>query len=75
MGGGQARRGAGDRVPVELALKINCLGDDIAVRDRLRVYRDAGVTTFRAGVDGAIDERVDTLGRLMALVGEINAEA
>ncbi|MCY3919310.1 MAG: F420-dependent methylene-tetrahydromethanopterin reductase, partial [Chloroflexi bacterium] len=66
---------ARDRVPVELALKINCLGDDLAVRDRLRVYRDAGVTTFRAGVDGDIDERVETLGRLMALVEEINAEA
>ena len=63
------------RVPVELALKINCLGDDLAVRDRLRVYRDAGVTTFRAGVEGNIDERVETLGRVMALVEELNAEA
>ena len=62
------------RVPVELALKINCLGDDLAVRDRLRVYRDAGVTTFRAGVEGSIDERVETLGRVMALVEELNAE-
>ena len=51
-----------------MALKINCLGDDLAVRDRLRVYRDAGVTTFRAGVEGSIDERVETLGRVMALV-------
>ena len=62
------------RVPVELALKINCLGDDLAVRDRLRVYRDAGVTTFRAGVEGNIDERVETLGRVMALVEDLNAE-
>ena len=62
------------RVPVELALKINCLGDDLAVRDRLRVYRDAGVTTFRAGVEGSIDERVETLGRVMAIVEELNAE-
>ncbi|PZC44943.1 MAG: Flavin-dependent oxidoreductase, luciferase family [Chloroflexi bacterium] len=65
---------ARDRVPVELAMKINCLGTEEMVRDRLRVYRDAGVTTFRAGVDGTIDERIETLGGLMRLVGEINAE-
>ena len=65
---------ARDRVPVELAHKINCLGTEEMVRDRLRVYRAAGVTTFRAGVDGTINERIETLGRLMRLVGEINAD-
>jgi F420-dependent oxidoreductase-like protein len=62
------------RVPVELALKINLLGTDDMVRDRLRVYRDAGVTTFRAGIEGTIDDRIAALGRFLPLVEEVTAE-
>jgi len=65
---------ARDLVPPELALKINLLGTDDMIRDRLRLYRDAGVTTLRAGVDGSIDQRVEILGRLMTLVAEVNTE-
>ena len=65
---------ARDRVPPELARKTNLLGTDDMVRDRLRVYRDAGVTTLRAAVDGRIEQRIETLGRLMTLVEEVNVE-
>ena len=65
---------ARERVPVDLALKINCLGTEEMIRDRLRVYRDAGVTTFRAGVGGTIEEQLETLGRLVSLVDEVSAE-
>ena len=67
---------ARDRVPVELAFKINCIGDDAAVMERLRVYRDAGVNTFRANVEGAtVDQRIVNLERLMGLIDQINGEA
>ena len=69
------REAAADRVPVELALKTNLLGTDEMIRERLRVYRDAGVTTLRAGVRGdSLAERLDNLGRLIDLVKAVSAE-
>jgi len=69
------REAAADRVPVELALKTNLLGTDEMIRERLRVYRDAGVTTLRAGVRGqSLAERLDNLGRLIDLVEAVSAE-
>jgi F420-dependent oxidoreductase-like protein len=66
---------ARDFVPTELALKANLIGTADMIRDRLRVYRDAGITTLRAGLPGEeIDEKLETLSRLMALVDEVNAE-
>ena len=42
------------------------------VRERLRVYRAAGVTTLRAEPDGStLDERITTLARLLELVKEV----
>ncbi len=69
------RAEAADRVPVELALRANLLGTEEAVRERLRAHRAAGVTTLRATVRGdTLDGRLDTLGRLIALVAEVDAE-
>ena len=69
------REAAADRVPVELALKTNLLGTDDLIRERLRVYRDAGVTTLRAGVRGdSLTERLENLGRLIDLVESVSAE-
>jgi F420-dependent oxidoreductase-like protein len=62
-------------VPDEFVIKTNLLGTDDMVRDRIRVYRDAGVTTISAGPAGETQaERVETLGRFMKLVAEVNAE-
>ena len=67
---------AQERVPVELAFKINLIGNDADVLERLRVYRDAGVNTLRAGVEGdTVDDRIANLERLMHLVDQLNAEA
>jgi F420-dependent oxidoreductase-like protein len=67
------REEAADQVPLELALRTNLLGMDSAVRDRLRAYRAAGVTTLRASVRGvSLAARVETLERLIALVGEVD---
>ena len=67
---------ARERVPVELALKVNLIGNDAEVLERLRVYRDAGVDTIRAGIAGdTVNDRIANLERFMHLVGELNSEA
>ena len=63
-------------IPDEFVLKANLLGTEAMVRERIRVYRDAGVTTISANAAGeTLAERIETLGRFMKLVGEVNAEA
>lgn len=59
-------------VPDELVLRTNLLGDDDAVRARIRAYRDAGITTLRLAPAGeTLDRRLATLGRVMDLVAEV----
>lgn len=59
----------------EFVTQSNLLGTDEMVRQRIRVYRDAGVTTIRAAPAGDTpSERLETLGRFMRLVDEVNAE-
>ena len=66
------REAARDRVPVELAMKANLIGTPAMIADRLGVYRDAGITTLRLGLSGAdASEKLDTLARVMELVGEM----
>ena len=56
-------------MPDEMALKVNLLGTDAMVRERLRVYRGCGLTTLRVEPAGStLDTRLATLGRLMDLV-------
>ena len=40
------------RVPIAIGLGTNLIGTDDLIRDRLRLYRDAGITTLRAGLQG-----------------------
>ncbi|HCI80877.1 MAG TPA: F420-dependent methylene-tetrahydromethanopterin reductase [Ktedonobacter sp.] len=62
-------------IPDELVLKTNLLGTREMVRERLRVHRNAGVTTLHVSPDGqTLDERLNTLMELIALVQEVNAE-
>jgi F420-dependent oxidoreductase-like protein len=63
------REDAAARVPDELVLKTSLLGTEAMVKERVRAYRDAGVTTLRVEPDGAtLDARLATLGRLIELV-------
>ena len=69
------REEAAARIPDEMVLKTNLLGTDAMVKDRIRAYRDAGVTTLRVDPDGeGLRERLTTLGRLADLVRTVNAE-
>lgn len=56
-------------IPDELVWKTNLLGTDEMVAERIRAYRDAGITTIRAAPSGANStERIATLERFMGLV-------
>ncbi len=62
-------------IPDEFVIKSNLLGTDAMVAQRIRVYRDAGVTTIRVAPAGdTLAERLETLGRFMRLVETVNAE-
>jgi F420-dependent oxidoreductase-like protein len=66
------RDAAAALVPDELVLKTNLIGTEDMVRQRLRVYQAAGVTTLRVEPDGkTLDERLTILARLMDLVKEV----
>jgi alkanesulfonate monooxygenase SsuD/methylene tetrahydromethanopterin reductase-like flavin-dependent oxidoreductase (luciferase family) len=63
------REAAAARIPGELVLKTNLLGTEEMVRERLRVYQAAGVTTLRVEPGGeTLDARLSTLSRLTELV-------
>ena len=68
------REEAADRVPMELGFKTNLLGPPAMVKDRLRLYRDAGITTIQAKLDGEHHLRLDALAQLIELVEEVNRE-
>ncbi len=69
------REAAVARIPDKLVLKTNLIGTEDMVRNRLRVHRRAGVNTLQVNPDGqTLDERLATLGRLVELVKEVNAE-
>ncbi len=63
-------------VPTEMVLATHLIGDEDMVAERLRKYRDAGVTTFRAGLRGeTVGERIEALGTVMDLVRRVSEEA
>jgi F420-dependent oxidoreductase-like protein len=65
---------AAERVPVELGLKTNLLGTPAMVKDRLRRYRDAGITTIQAKLAGDRQRQLDTLAQLVELTAEVTGE-
>lgn len=69
------RQEAAARVPDELVLKTNLLGTEEMVKERIRAYRNSGVTTLRVEPQGeGLDGRLETLGRIVDLVRVVAAE-
>ncbi|CAN5606328.1 hypothetical protein BH18ACT1_BH18ACT1_05350 [soil metagenome] len=73
------RDAARRRVPTAIGLGTNLIGTDELVPARLRLYRDAGITTLRAGLGGGggtadVERGLADLARLLDLVHEVNAE-
>jgi F420-dependent oxidoreductase-like protein len=61
------RERAADRVPLDLGRRTNLLGPPDVVRERIALYRAAGVTTLQAKLTGPLDERLATLATLIEL--------
>lgn len=62
------REGAAELVTDEMVLGTTLLGTEEMVRDRLRVWRDAGVDTVRFYPAGSsLDERLATLGKAVEI--------
>jgi F420-dependent oxidoreductase-like protein len=66
---------AADRVPVELGAKTNLVGTPAMIADRLRLYRDVGVTTLQAKLTGDRGQQLDALTGLVELAAKITGEA
>jgi F420-dependent oxidoreductase-like protein len=65
---------AADRVPPELGANTNLIGTAAMVTDRLRLYRDAGITTLEAKLAGDRTTQLDTLAQLIELTAAVNRE-
>jgi F420-dependent oxidoreductase-like protein len=75
----RARWQAGDRdgaaalVTDDMVLATTLIGTETMVRQRLRVWRDAGVTTVRLYPAGnSLDERLATLGRAIDITASLS---
>ncbi|MEI7991369.1 MAG: LLM class flavin-dependent oxidoreductase [Actinomycetota bacterium] len=66
------REDAAARVPFDIGFRTNLLGPPEVIRDRVRLYRDAGMTTLQAKVAGP--DRLDVVAQLVDLVREVNEE-
>ena len=62
---------AADRVPSELGAKTNLIGTPAMIAERIRMYRDAGVTTLQARLSGDRQQQLDTIARLVELAAEV----
>jgi len=70
------RDAAAHAVPDELVSRSNLIGTAEMVTDRIRRYRDAGITTLSLNPAGATTTgRVDTLAHAIDLVREVSSEA
>ena len=62
------RVGAAAAVPLELGELTNLVGTPQAIAARLPRYRDAGVSTLLAKLEGPYDAQLATVSTLLALV-------
>ncbi len=64
------------RVPIEIGLRTNLIGTDELIRQRIRLYRDVGITTIRAGLPASddLETRLTSLARLCDIVHDVNGE-
>jgi len=56
-------------VPIDLGRLTNLVGTPDAIADRVRRHRDAGITTLLAKLEGDHAQTLETLERLIAIVG------
>lgn len=62
-------------IPDDFVIKTNLLGTDEMVKERIRAFRDNGITILSVGTQGdTMPERLDNLGRFMELVKAVDAD-
>lgn len=68
------REGAARAVPDEFVLATNLIGTREMVKDRIRAYRDAGITTLRISADArSLDARIARLEESVEVIREATA--
>ena len=65
---------AADRVPAEIGFKTNLIGPPAMIKERLRLYRDAGITTLQMKMTAGNSRNLDALARFAELVAAVSAE-
>jgi F420-dependent oxidoreductase-like protein len=69
------RQEAAAMIPDDMVLKTTMLGTASMVRERMRAWYEAGITTLRVYPAGAtLDERLSTLARAIEIVNELNRQ-
>ena len=63
---------AASRVPRQLGFRTNLLGPPAVIKERLRRYQAAGVTTLQIKPSGLGPDALDALGLLIDMVNEVN---
>ena len=61
------REEAADRVPLEFGIRTNLIGTPAMISERLRLYRDVGVTTLQVKLSGDRTSQLDTLAQVVEL--------
>jgi F420-dependent oxidoreductase-like protein len=61
-------------VPHEIGQKTNLLGTPTMIADRIRLYRDAGISTLSLKLDGPLRTRLDILAQMTDLIRAANHE-
>lgn len=69
------REQAAEKVPDEMVIRTSLLGTEEMVKQRMRAYKKAGITTLRLDPEGSdVQQRLTTLGRAMDLLNSVNQE-
>lgn len=69
------REQAAEKVPDEMVIRTSLLGTEEMVKQRMRAYKKAGITTLRLDPHGSdLQQRLTTLGRAMDLLNSLNQE-
>jgi F420-dependent oxidoreductase-like protein len=63
---------AANRVPRQFGFRTNLLGPAAVIKERLRLYQAAGVTTLQVKPAGLGPDALDALGLLIDVVSEVN---
>jgi len=66
---------AAERVPVGIGRSTNLIGTPDMVKERLRLYRDVGITTLQMKPTSHGAQLVDDMTQFAELVAEVDAES